>query len=147
MMLRRNFLWCNKYTTLAGMLIVGKAAHVLGQAGCRNSIWASFVAQLVKNPPAVQETWVWSLGWDDPLEKGKITHSSILAWIVPWTIVHGVAKSRTRLRNFQFITCFNPKTALKVRTYILKTVMNRAEAQFVSRKLWNILSRLSLSSS
>ena len=41
--------------------------------------WASFVAQLVKNPPAMQETWVQSLSWEDPLEKGKATHSSILA--------------------------------------------------------------------
>ena len=41
--------------------------------------WASLVAQLVKNPPAMQETWVWSLGWEDPLKKGKATHSSILA--------------------------------------------------------------------
>ena len=44
------------------------------------------VAQLVKNPPAVQETWVRSLGWEDPLEKGMATHSSILAWRVPWTV-------------------------------------------------------------
>ena len=42
--------------------------------------WASLVAQLVKNPPAMQETWVRSLGWEDRLEKGKATHSSILAW-------------------------------------------------------------------
>ena len=48
--------------------------------------WASFVAQLIKNPPAVRETWVQSLGWEDPLEKGKATHSSILAWRIPWTI-------------------------------------------------------------
>ena len=41
--------------------------------------WASVVAQLVKNPPAIQETWVGSLGWEDPLETGKATHSSILA--------------------------------------------------------------------
>ena len=41
--------------------------------------WASLVAQLVKNPPAMQETWVQSQGWEDPLEKGKATHSSILA--------------------------------------------------------------------
>ena len=47
--------------------------------------WASLVAQLVKNPPAMQETWVQSLGWEDPLEKGKATHSSILAWRTPWT--------------------------------------------------------------
>ena len=41
--------------------------------------WASLVAQLVKNPPTMRETWVRSLGWEDPLEKGKATHSSILA--------------------------------------------------------------------
>ena len=46
--------------------------------------WASLVAQLVKNPPAVRETWVRSLGWEDPLEKGIATHSSILAWRIPW---------------------------------------------------------------
>ena len=47
------------------------------------SSWASMVAQLVKNPPAMRETWVRSLGWEDPLEKGKATHSSILAWRIP----------------------------------------------------------------
>ena len=45
--------------------------------------WASLVTQLVKNPLATWETWVRSLGWDDPLEKGKTTHSSILAWRIP----------------------------------------------------------------
>ena len=45
--------------------------------------WASLVAQPVKNLPAVRETWVQSLGWEDPLEKGKPTHSSILAWRIP----------------------------------------------------------------
>ena len=48
--------------------------------------WGSLVAQLVKNWPARQETWVRSLGWEDPLEKGKATHSSILAWRIPWTV-------------------------------------------------------------
>ena len=47
--------------------------------------WASLVAQKVKNPPAMQETWVQSLGWEDPLEKGMATHSRILAWRVPQT--------------------------------------------------------------
>ena len=47
--------------------------------------WASLVVQSVKNLPAMQETWVQSLGWEDPLEKGKATHSSILAWRIPWT--------------------------------------------------------------
>ena len=48
--------------------------------------WASLVAQLVKNPLAMQEIWVQSLGWEDPLEKGKATHFSILAWRIPWIV-------------------------------------------------------------
>ena len=47
---------------------------------------ASLVAQLVKNLPTIWETWVRSLGWEDPLEKGKATHFSILAWRIPWTV-------------------------------------------------------------
>ena len=47
--------------------------------------WASLVAQTVKNPPALQETWVQPLGWEDPLEKATATHSSILAQRIPWT--------------------------------------------------------------
>ena len=50
------------------------------------SLWAPVVAQLVKNPPAMWESPVLSLGWEDPLENGKATHSSILAWRVPWTV-------------------------------------------------------------
>ena len=46
---------------------------------------ASLVAQMVKNLPTIQETRVQSLGWEDPLEKGMATHSSILAWKIPWT--------------------------------------------------------------
>ena len=68
--------------------------------GCWSSRYgASQVAQVVKNPPAMWETWVRSLGLEDPLEKGKATHSSILAWRIPGT-VHGVAKSRTQLSDF-----------------------------------------------
>ena len=48
--------------------------------------WASLVALLVKNLPAMWETWVRSLVWENPLKKGKATHSSILAWRIPWTI-------------------------------------------------------------
>ena len=61
----------------------------------------SLVAQIVKNPPAMWETWVQSLGWEDPLEEGMATHSSIFAWKIPidrgawWATVHGVAKSQT----------------------------------------------------
>ena len=62
---------------------------------------SSLVAQLVKNLPAMEETWVRSLGWEDPLEKGMVTHSSILAWRIPWTEEPGglqsmgVTKSQT----------------------------------------------------
>ena len=63
--------------------------------------WASLVAQLVMDLPAIQETWVLSLGWEDSLEKGKTAHSSILAWRIP-RIDHGVSKSRTRLSDFHF---------------------------------------------
>ena len=63
--------------------------------------WASLVAQMVKNSPAVPETWVRSQDWEDPLEEGTATHSSILAWRIPmgreawWATVQGVAKSQT----------------------------------------------------
>ena len=62
------------------------------------------VAQRLKHLPAMQETWVQSLGREDPLEKEMATHSSILAWRIPWTEepggLHRVAKSQTRLSNF-----------------------------------------------
>ena len=67
--------------------------------------WASLVAQTVKNPSAVRETWVRSQGWGDPLEQGMTTHSSILAWRHPmdrgaWqATVAGVAKSQTQLSD------------------------------------------------
>ena len=61
---------------------------------------ASQVAQMVKNLPAMQETWVWSLGGEDPLKEGMATHSSILAWIIPWTEepggVHSMGSQRVR---------------------------------------------------
>ena len=66
---------------------------------------ASLVAQKVKHPPAMQETWVRSLGQEDPLEEGMATYSSMLAWRIPmdrgaWQgIVHGVPKSWTQLSN------------------------------------------------
>ena len=66
---------------------------------------ASLVAQLVKNPPAMQETWVQSLAWEDPLEESMATHSSILDWRIPmergaWqATVHGVVKCWTQLSD------------------------------------------------
>ena len=59
------------------------------------------MAQLVQIPPAMWETWVQSLDWEDPPEKGKATHSSIVAWRIPWTIVRSGV--RTRLSDFRFI--------------------------------------------
>ena len=70
--------------------------------------WASLVAQLVKNLPAVQETWVQSLAWGDPLEKEKATHPSILAWRIPWT-VHRVPKSWAQLSDFHLQLNINSK--------------------------------------
>ena len=51
-----------------------------------NYSWASLVVQQVKNPPAMQQTWIQSLGWEDRLEKGTATHSSILSWRILWTV-------------------------------------------------------------
>ena len=65
-------------------------------------LWASLIPQLVKNLPAMKETWDRPLGWEDPLEKGKASHSSILAW----RTVHGVTKSRRQLSDFTFFTFF-----------------------------------------
>ena len=63
--------------------------------------YSTFVAQLVKNPPAMRDTWVRSLGWEDPLEKAMATHSSILAWEIPWTEESGGLQSMgsQRVRN------------------------------------------------
>ena len=67
--------------------------------------WTSLVSQMVKNRPAMWETWVPPLSWEDPLEKGKETHSNIVTWRIPmdrgawWATVHKVAKSRTRLSD------------------------------------------------
>ena len=77
--------------------------HRLAQSWTQLSdfLWASLLAQMVKNPPVMWETWVRSLGWKDPLEEGMATHSSILAWKIPmdrgaWrATVHGATKSRT----------------------------------------------------
>jgi len=58
---------------------------VMSKILCTFVLSTSLVAQMAKDPPAVWETWVWSLGWEDPLEKGTVTHSSILPCRVPWT--------------------------------------------------------------
>ena len=68
----------------------------------REDHWVSLVAQTVKNPPAIWETWVQFLGWEDPLVEGMATHSSILGWRIPWTEEPGRlqtmgSQSQTRL--------------------------------------------------
>ena len=79
--------------------------------------WASLVFQIVKNLLAMLKTWVWSPVWENPLEEGMVSHSSILAWKIPmnrgvwWATVHGVTKSQTWLSDYHFhfhwttITC------------------------------------------
>ena len=70
--------------------------------------WASLVAQVVKNLPAMWETWLQSLSWEDPVEKGMATNSSILAWRIPWTEEPsrlqslGSQRVRTQLSNFHY---------------------------------------------
>jgi len=67
--------------------------------------WDSLVSQVIKNLPAMQATWVPSLGWEDPLEEGMAAHSSIFAWRIPtdrgaWqATVHGIANCQTQLTN------------------------------------------------
>ena len=85
----KTSVWSPKYSKM----LIGQTMGFLG-------------AQTVKNPPAMWETWVWSLGWEDPLEEGKATHSNIFTWRIPkdrgaWlTTVHGVTKSQTWLSDW-----------------------------------------------
>ena len=78
---------------------------------CFHVFKPSLVVQMVKRPPAVQETWVWSMGREDPLEKGMTTHSSILPWRIPffrgawWVTVHGVTESDTTERLTVIFCC------------------------------------------
>ena len=115
---------------------------------------ASLVAQMVKNLPAMWETWVWSLGWEDPLEKGTATHSTILAWRIPWIeepdrlTVHGVAKSRTPVSNFHCSFSTNnlriKATELATTEVNLENIIQVKEARHkdgvcdsIYMKLWN----------
>ena len=81
MMCQRRFIGCSECALLLGD--IGNGGGFL--CGCRELSVPFLVAQRVKKPPAVQDTWVWSLGWKDSLEKGMAAHSSILAWRIPWT--------------------------------------------------------------
>ena len=77
-------------------------------------MWALLEAQMVKNLPAMQETWMRSLGWEDLLEKRTASHSSILAWRIPWKEEPGVLQSmglqsQTRLSDSYFIFIYSPE--------------------------------------
>ena len=76
---------------------------------------ASLVAQLVKNPPAMLETWVPSLGWEDPMEEGMATHSIILAWRIPRTEDPGGLQSRGLLDTADRLTHTHKEVAVAVR--------------------------------
>ena len=83
-----DFLMCKIRTVLGATLLdiwrlnPIMSEKFLGQCMVQSG---SLIAQLVKNLPAIRETWIWSLVWEDPLEKGMATHSSILAWRLSWT--------------------------------------------------------------
>ena len=92
---------------------------------------ASLVAQRVQRLPAMQETWVRSLGQEDPLEKAMATHSSTLAWKIPRTekpgrlTVHGIAKSWTQLSDFTFFLSFL-SFLITARTVLMKKLTIRS---------------------
>ena len=81
--LSHPYMTTGKTIALTRRIFVGKVMSLLYNMLSR---LVCVVAQLVKNPPAIWETWLRSLGWEDPLEKGKATHSSLLAWRIPWTV-------------------------------------------------------------
>ena len=86
----RSRTWLSDWTATCHMIVSG-AMGMKVWISCTfihalYSFWASLVAHLVKNLPAMWESWFWNLGWEDPLEKVKATHSSILAWRIPWIV-------------------------------------------------------------
>ena len=76
--------WESLYLNLGTVLLVG-LSFLCSDIRQTLDLWAFLIAQMVKNLPAMQVAWVRSLGQEDPLEKGMVTHSSILAWRIPWT--------------------------------------------------------------
>ena len=93
---------------------------------------SSQVAQMVKRLPAMQETWVWSLGWEDPLEKEMATHSSILAWKIPWTEEPGrlqsVGSKRVRHDWMTLLSLFKVRLS---HCKMLRFPMNQAAIQLL----------------
>ena len=91
----------------------------------RQNSWASLVAQLVKTPLLMLETWVWCLCWKDPLEKGMSTHFSILAWRIPWTFPWGHKESDTTEQLYSLIVYLTITSSIN---YIFK---NKNKARFI----------------
>ena len=83
---------------------------------------ASLVAQMVKNPPVMQETQVWALSWEDPLEKRMATHSSILAWRIPWTEESGGLQAYGGLQRVRRSWVANTFTHFQVVCSVLYTL-------------------------
>ena len=80
-----GYLWCIHMCVLEGRKLWRDVYQLCTPVIQEDEIWASLVAQMVKNPPAVQETQVQSLGWEDPLEEGMAVHYSISVWRILWT--------------------------------------------------------------
>ena len=99
-LLNKYLIWCYLLSQYYHLVSWNKIWSLYIQ----NIHWTSLVARLLKNPPAMRETWVQSLGWEDPMEKGKATHSSILAWRTPWTVQSmGLQRVRHDWATFTFI--------------------------------------------
>ena len=83
------------------------------------------MTQMIKNLPAMWETWVWSLGWEDSLEKGMATHSSVLAWRIPWTEEPGGLQSMglQRVRHYWVTNTLTTKIRKKTRVSTLTTTV------------------------
>ena len=98
--------------------------------------WASLGARLVKNPLAMREPWVRSLGWEDPLAKGTATHSSVLTWRIPWTTAMG-SQSQTGLSDFHSHAVIGgAERASKVKGSIASWEEGRAEMEEKGRNSW-----------
>ena len=116
---RKNTDWCNFEGTRDPDNVISQHCLSLGWS------WASFIAQSVKNLPAMQETQVRFLGWEDPLEKEMATHSSILAWRIPWTKEPGRLQSMgsqesdtTEWLNHQTTIYISIHICIHIHTYI-----------------------------
>ena len=105
---------------------------------------ASLVAQMVKNPPAMRETWVQFLGWEDPLEEGMAIHTSILVWRIPmdrgaWrATVHGVTKSWTQLSNYIYTQSSWTEGSLYIDSYRLGDLLLHGFIRTTSWALANL---------